>query len=96
MGARGELQTGEAAEAAGPGPGAYNTAAAAEALKTAAPRFGFGVKTGHELEKHESPGPAAYTPRPPKAGKGAGIGSAPRRLGPVQKDDHVCILLDGA
>ena len=88
MGARGELQTGEAAEAAGPGPGAYNTAAAAEALKTAAPRFGFGVKTGHELEKHESPGPAAYTPRPPKAGKGAGIGSAPRRLGPVEKDDE--------
>jgi hypothetical protein len=88
MGGRGELQTGQPADMEGPGPGAYHIASAAESLKDSAPQFGFGLKTA-EKDLKCSPGPAAYTPKPPRSRtpRGAAIGSARRGLDPVQKSD---------
>ena len=89
MGKRGQLQTGAMVTAEGPGPGAYHIGTAAESVKDAAPRFGFGLKTTQKDLKC-SPGPAAYTPRPPstRTPRGAAIGSARRGLGPVVKTNE--------
>ena len=88
MGERRELQTGQMPDGDGPGPGAYHIASAAERLKDSAPQFGFGLKTA-EKDLECSPGPAAYTPTPPRSRtpRGAAIGSARRGLEPVQKSD---------
>ena len=89
MGGRRQLQTGPVADAAGPGPAAYHIASAAASVKDSAPRFGFGLKTT-EKDLKCSPGPAAYTPQPPRSRtpRGAAIGSARRGLDPVQKSDE--------
>jgi hypothetical protein len=86
MGSRGKLQNGVTEAVEGPGPGAYHIANAAESVKGSAPRFGFGLKTAQQDLKC-SPGPAAYTPKPPRTRtpRGAAIGSARRGLDPVKK-----------